>query len=174
MAPAGGTRTLGGSDGNVWWFVQTVPYLAIFWLLLSGHVEPLFLALGVLSLALVCWLCWRAGLTRRMGATARFILRLPWYLLWLATQMLVSSVAVVRRVWSPRPALLPVVAATSSAELSELSQVIYANSITLTPGTLSLDLGEDHVEVHSLEPAGVKKLHAGAMRRRVQWLEARR
>jgi multicomponent Na+:H+ antiporter subunit E len=154
--------------------VQTVPYLAAFWLLLSGQLEPLFLTLGVLSLALVCWLSWRAGITRRTGVTVRFMVRLPWYVLWLAKEVLVSSVMVVRRVWSPRPALAPVVAATSSAGLSELSQVVYANSITLTPGTLSLDLDEDRIEVHSLAPAGVKDLDAGAMLRRVRRLEGPR
>jgi multicomponent Na+:H+ antiporter subunit E len=62
------------------------------------------------------------------------------------------------------------VATTSSADLSELSQMVYANSITLTPGTLSLDVGEEHIEVHSLDPAGIKDLHSGAMLRRVRRL----
>jgi multicomponent Na+:H+ antiporter subunit E len=171
---AGRTRGPGGHDGTIRWLFRTVPYLAAFWLLLSAHVEALFLTLGVLSLALVCWLSWRAGLTRRTGVPVRLMVRLPWYALWLATEVLVSSVAVSRRVWSPRPALSPVVADTSSAGLSELSQVIYANSITLTPGTLSLDLDEDQIEVHSLDPVGVKDLHAGAMLRRVRRLEAQR
>jgi multicomponent Na+:H+ antiporter subunit E len=176
MTGAAGAGHRGGSadHGNVRWLLQTVPYLAAFWLLLSAHLEPLFLSLGAVSVALVCWLSWRAGLTRRTGVTVRFMVRLPWYVLWLAKEVLVSSARVVRQVWSPHPALAPVVAVTSSAGLSELSQVVYANSITLTPGTLSLDLDEDRIEVHSLVPAGIDELHAGAMLRRVRWLEEHR
>jgi multicomponent Na+:H+ antiporter subunit E len=176
MIGAAGTGHGGGTadHGILRSLLQTVPYLATFWLLLSAQLEPLFLALGAVSLALVCWLSWRAGLIRRTGVTIRFLVRLPWYVLWLAREVLVSSVRVTRRVWSPRPALSPVVAATTSAGLSELSQVIYANSITLTPGTLSLDLDEDQIEVHSLGPEGVNDLHAGAMLRRVRWLDAQR
>jgi multicomponent Na+:H+ antiporter subunit E len=56
--------------------------------------------------------------------------------------------------------------------LPELSQVIYANSITLTPGTLSLRVDDDGIEVHSLDPAGLRELRAGGMRDRVRKLEA--
>lgn len=153
---------------NAWWHLRMTPLLGAFWLVLSGHLEPLFLTFGALSVGVVSWLCWRAGLGRPPGATARFALLLPWYGLWLAKEVLVSAAAVARRVWSPTPDLMPSVATTSSGGLPELSQVLYANSITLTPGTLSLDVGEDHIEVHSLDPAGVKALHAGAMLRRVQ------
>jgi multicomponent Na+:H+ antiporter subunit E len=163
-----------GRGVHLGWFLQMVPYFAVFWLLLSGHFEPLLLALGVVSVALVCVLSWRAGLTRRPSATVPFMLRLPRYFLWLVKEVLVSSLAVVRRVWSPRPILLPAVTTTASSGLSELSQVVYANSITLTPGTLSLEVGEDHIEVHALTRADVKQLHAGAMLRRVRRLEARR
>jgi multicomponent Na+:H+ antiporter subunit E len=169
-APAGDRHVAGGRIGNVRWWLQMAPFLVAFWLLLSGHVEPLLLALGAFSVALVCWLFWRTGLTRPVGATGRVIVLLPGYFLWLATEVLVSAVAVVRTVWSPRPTLVPTVAATSSVDLPELLQVVYANSITLTPGTLSLDVGEEYIEVHSLDPAGVKDLHDGAMLRRVRRL----
>ena len=172
-AAANGGRRPGGLRESAGWFAVMVPSFAVFWLLLSGHLEPLFLMLGGLSVGLVGWLSWRADLTR-VGMTAGFMLRLPGYLLWLAKEVLVSSVAVARRVWSPRPALLPTVDATSMAGLSELAQVVYANSITLTPGTLSLDVGDDRIEVHSLNPVGVEQLHAGAMLRQVRRLEAQR
>jgi multicomponent Na+:H+ antiporter subunit E len=156
------------------WIPRTAPLLAVFWFVLSGHVEPLLLALGGLSVALVCWLSWRAGVAEYHGAPASFVLRLPRYLLWLGKEVLVSSVAVVRKVWSPHPVLRPVVAATLSPDVRELSQVVYANSITLTPGTLSLDVDDDQIEVHSLEPADIDELRTGAMLRRVRRLEARR
>jgi multicomponent Na+:H+ antiporter subunit E len=151
----------------------TAPFAAAFWLLLSGHYEPLLLTLGALSVVVVCWLAWRAGLDQ-LGAMIPLLPRLPWYALWLGGQVLSSAVAVARKVWSPRPALRPVVAPTPASDLPELEQVIYANSITLTPGTLSLDVGDDRIEVHSLEQAGVDELREGSMLGRVRGTGARR
>jgi multicomponent Na+:H+ antiporter subunit E len=146
----------------------------VFWLVLSGHFEPLLLTLGAFSVAVVCWLTWRADLDQHHGVTVRFALCLPLFSLWLGTKVLVAALAVVRKVWSPRLVLRPVVAPTPARDLPELSQVVYANAITLTPGTLSLNIADDRIEVHSLEPAGVDELRDGAMLSQVRRLGARR
>lgn len=156
------------------WIWRMAPLFVAFWLVLSGHYTTLLLVLGALSVVLVCWLSWRAGLVEGEGASIPMALRLPRYLLWLGKEVLVSAVAVVRKVWSPRPKLRPTTAVTPSPGMPALSQVIYANSITFTPGTLSLDLDEDQIKVHSLDPAGIEELHTGQMLRRVRRLEARR
>lgn len=148
--------------------------LAVFWLLLSGHFEPLTLTLGALSVSLVCRLARRAGLGRDHGATASFALRLPRFFLWLGGQVLVSALGVARKVWSPRPVLRPVVAPTPARDLPDSARVVYANSITLTPGTLSLDVGDERIEVHSLDPADLGELQEGAMLRRLRRTEASR
>ncbi|MGW0824373.1 Na+/H+ antiporter subunit E [Streptomyces sp. NPDC002845] len=154
-------------------FLRIAPFPVVFWLLLSGHFEPLLLALGAVSVAVVCWLTRRAGLDHQ-SVTLSFALRLPRYFLWLSGQVLLSTYTVMRKVWSPRPALRPVVESTPAAHLPELSQVVYANSITLTPGTLSLDVDEDAIKVHSLERAGVDELREGVMLSRVRQTEAQR
>lgn len=154
-------------------FLRIAPLPVAFWLLLSGHFEPLLLALGALSVAVVCWLTRRAGLDHQ-SVTVAFALRLPRYFLWLSGKVLVSTLAVARQVWAPRPELRPVVEPSPASQLPELSQVVYANSITLTPGTLSLDVEADHIEVHSLERSGIDELREGLMLRRVRQTEARR
>ncbi|WP_328504378.1 Na+/H+ antiporter subunit E [Streptomyces sp. NBC_00457] len=154
-------------------FLRTAPFPVVFWLLLSGHYEPLLLALGALSVLVVCWLTRRARLDHQ-SVTVAFALRLPRYFLWLSGRVLVSTYAVALKVWSPRPDLSPVVESTPASQLPELSQVVYANSITLTPGTLSLDVEADSIEVHSLERAGVDELREGLMLKRVRQTEARR
>ncbi|MEV4477672.1 Na+/H+ antiporter subunit E [Nonomuraea sp. NPDC049504] len=160
------------SDGNgtthlIRW---AAPLLAVFWLLLSGHVDPLFVTFGVVSVVLTCVLGHRAGLGLEEGPTPGLVLRLPRYLLWLVKEVLISAVTVTRRVWSPRLDLSPVVARTSSRGLSPLTQVVYANSITLTPGTLSLDLDDEHVEVHALDVTGIEDLEDGRSLRQVRRL----
>jgi multicomponent Na+:H+ antiporter subunit E len=151
-----------------------VPLLAAFWVVLSGHFDPLLLTLGAVSIALVCTMAWRADLYLHRDLTIPFALRLPWFFLWLGGQVLLSSLSVVRQVWSPRLSLHPVVDSTPAQDLPELSQVAYANAITLTPGTLSLDISDKLIRVHSLEPIGVDELRKGAMLSQVPRPGARR
>jgi multicomponent Na+:H+ antiporter subunit E len=146
--------------------------LAGFWLVLSGHYTPLLLVLGAGSVGLVVWLVHRMGIVDHESVPLRPAPRLPRYFWWLAGEILRSSVSVTRQVWSPRRALRPAVGVVPTPGLPELSQVIYANSITLTPGTLSLRVDDDGIEVHSLDPAGLRELRAGGMRDRVRKLEA--
>jgi multicomponent Na+:H+ antiporter subunit E len=147
------------------------PPLILFWLVLSGHYTGLLLTLGGVSVALVCWLSWRAAFPERESVAFPLSPRLPRYAVWLVKEVLVSAFAVVRRVWSPRPGLRPSVARTPSPHLSVLTQVVYANSITLTPGTLALDVDEDQIEVHALDPDDLDDLRDGRMLRRVRALE---
>jgi multicomponent Na+:H+ antiporter subunit E len=146
--------------------------LAGFWLVLSGHYTPLLLVLGAGSVGLVVWLVHRMGIVDHESVPLRPAPRLPRYFWWLAGEILRSSVSVTRQVWSPRRALRPAIGVVPTPGLPELSQVIYANSITLTPGTLSLRVDDDGIEVHSLDPAGLRQLRAGGMRDRVRKLEA--
>nr|WP_042186750.1 Na+/H+ antiporter subunit E [Kibdelosporangium sp. MJ126-NF4]CEL17519.1 Cation antiporter precursor [Kibdelosporangium sp. MJ126-NF4]CTQ91254.1 Cation antiporter precursor [Kibdelosporangium sp. MJ126-NF4] len=155
------------------WFSHTMPILALFWLLLSGHYTPLFLVLGVVSVALVGWISWRAGLGGPNAVTWAASARLPLYLLWLGKEILVSSFSLARTVWAWRPVVRPVVATMPTQEMTAVSQVVYANSITLTPGTLTMDVGDQEIEVHGLSTETIKALHTGDMRERVRRLETR-
>jgi multicomponent Na+:H+ antiporter subunit E len=156
------------------WIVRAAPLLVVFWAVLSGHYSPLFLILGVVSVALVIWVSWRAGLTGRDSVEWSVSPRLPLYLLWLGKEVLVSSFALARTVWAPRPTLRPVVDTTNAHGTSLVSQVVYANSITLTPGTLSLDVNDEDIEVHSLSAQDIKALHRGDMLERVRRLEGKK
>ena len=156
------------------WAVRVAPGLAGFWLVLSGHYTALILALGALSVGLVAWV---ASRTRRdggqVGLSPRQWLRLPGYVLWLEAEILRSAAAVTIQVWRPHPSLRPAVGLTPAPDLPELAQVIYANSITLTPGTLSMQLTDQAIRVHSLDRADLDSLRAGRMLDRVRRLGVR-
>lgn len=152
--------------------VRIAVLLGVFWLILSWHFTPLLLIFGAVSVALVSWLSYRADLPSDGDSTARFALGLPRYVPWLAKEILVSSVAVVRAVWSPRLKLRPVVELVPAKDLSVLSRVVYANSITLTPGTLSLRVDDDGIQVHALQPDYLDDLRDGKMLNQVRRLEA--
>jgi multicomponent Na+:H+ antiporter subunit E len=156
------------------WALRVAPGLAVFWVVLSGHFTPLILVLGALSVGLVAWVASRAGLdSGHVGLSPRQWLRLPRYLLWLGVEVLRASVAVSTQAWLPHPSLRPAVGLAPAPDLPELSQVIYANSITLTPGTLSMRLIDQGIRVHSLNRADLDSLQAGRMLDRVRRLGGR-
>lgn len=154
------------------WMLRLAFPLVAFWLLLSGHFTWLLLSLGAVSVATTAVLVRRME-TERAGISARLSLHLPRYCVWLAGEVLVSSLAVVRQVWAPRVAPAPCVDRTPTEDLPELSQVIYANSITMTPGTLSLTVDDEGIEVHALRASDLAVLQDGKMLRRVHKLEVR-
>lgn len=147
--------------------------LAAFWLLLSGHYTGLLLMFGVLSILVVVVLVRRMDLADGTRFRVRMSLRAPLYAGWLAWQVLVSSLGVLRQVWSPRLAPRPAVGVTPVDDLSEVGTVVYANSITLTPGTLSLQLDDGGIEVHALRGSDLGALRSGVMLDRVRQLEGR-
>ena len=149
--------------------LKSAPLLAAFWLIVSGHYTPLLLMLGALSVLLVVVVVTRMAVADEEGLPLRILPRLPGYLLWLCWQILLSAFAVLRLVWSPRRPR-PVVAAVPAAGLPDLSKVVYANSITLTPGTLSVSFRDEDIEVHAIQQAGITDLEGGAMLNRVKRL----
>ncbi len=145
--------------------------LAGFWLVLSAHYTALLLACGVLSVGLVMMVVHRMDRVDESGLRIRPPLAALRYACWLAWQITTSSLAVLRQVWSPRLASRPVVATTPVHGLSEVGTVAYANSITLTPGTLSLQVGDEGIEVHALRETSLDDLRGGQMLDRVRALE---
>ena len=138
------------------------------WVLLSGIIEPHILGFGLASCVGVAWLKRRAD--RRDGDPVPFALRigrLPGYLLWLSWEVVKSNVDVARRILSPSLPVAPAVRWLPASQRSELTRVTYANSITLTPGTLSIDLTDESVEVHALNEVSLDELERGEMDARV-------
>ena len=138
------------------------------WVLLSGIIQPLLLGLGLASCLAVAWLKARAD--RGDGEPVYFELRverLPEYLLWLSWEIVKSNVDVARRILSPSLPVAPSVRWLPASQRSELTRVIYADSITLTPGTLSIDLEDGAVEVHALNESSLDALEGGEMDARV-------
>lgn len=132
--------------------------LTCFWLLMSGHYTPFILSLGGVSVLLVLYL------TRRMDFFDKdtFQFSMKWkylsYWIWLGKEIFNSNIAVAKVVLSPRLDISPRMIEFKSSQKTELGLVIFANSITLTPGTVSVDIEDDKIIVHALNaelPEGV-------------------
>jgi multicomponent Na+:H+ antiporter subunit E len=151
---------------------STLAVLSILWLVLSGFFELLLLSFGVASCLLVAWLAARMD---RTDGEHHFGLVRPLaglrYLGWLTLEVIKSNLDVCRRILSPRLPITPTVVWVPASQKTEIGRVIFANSITLTPGTVSIDVQEGEIEVHALSKEGADALLEGEMNRRVQAIE---
>jgi multicomponent Na+:H+ antiporter subunit E len=144
--------------------------LFLFWLLLSGHGELLILGFGILSALIVTLVL------RKMDRIDREIiaftpgLRVISYFGWLLWQVVLSNIDVARRIWNPALPIRPCWQRLDTSVSTPLEKTLYANSITLTPGTLTTDVREDHFMIHSLTPEGIEELRKGEMEERIRRL----
>lgn len=147
--------------------------LVILWLLLSGHYAPLTLALGAASCVFTVALCRRLGLINAESVPVELLPRLPGYALWLIVQIMRSSLDVAWRMLRGRTAISPRTVAIDTRTHEPLGQAILANSITLTPGTVTIGLEDGEAVVHALTHEGADGLEDGTMAARVARLEGR-
>ena len=146
--------------------VLLVPLVAA-WLLWSGIYKPLLLALGLFSCLLTIYIKHRMDYFETDMFALRFGGRLLRYWLWLAKEVVKSSLDVARIVLSPSLPISPEVVTIKASCEHPVDQAILANSITLTPGTLALDVHNGEIIVHALTQAGADELKHGEMDRRV-------
>ena len=145
--------------------------LSAFWLLMSGHYTPLILFLGTISVGFVLYL------TKRMDSldedTFEFKLKRRHfsYWSWLAKEIFKANLDVAKVILAPNMKLSPRILRVPTSQSSELGTVIYANSITLTPGTVSVDIEGDEIIVHALTQELMDGLTEGDMDKRVNYLE---
>ncbi len=148
--------------------------LVVLWLLLSGHLhEALLLGLGAASVLLTVYIAKRMGVIDAEGFPMQTLPRALAYLGWLLWEIVKSNVAVLRVLAQPRMPVRISVQCIQPTQKTDLGRVIHANSITLTPGTVTLAVAEDKIIVHALTEASAAGLHTGEMDRRVTAIEGR-
>lgn len=153
-------------------FVWLLFLLGVFWIINSGHFDALLLSFGVISVALVVWINRR--MSRVSGEYQPPVIlssRLPFYIAWLLKEIVKSNVDVVRCIWQRQPAIQPRVVTVKVSQESDLFKVLYANSITMTPGTVTMEIEGDEFTVHALTRSSREGLESGEMDRRVRSLE---
>ncbi len=141
--------------------------LAALWLLLSGHFEPLLIGFGIVSCAMVVAISLRMNVVDQEGHPIQLGWKVFIYIPWLLVEIIKSNIDVARHILNPRLQISPTRVKVRASQKSALGQVIYANSITLTPGTVSLIIDDGHIDVHALTTEGAAGLATGEMDRRV-------
>jgi multicomponent Na+:H+ antiporter subunit E len=147
---------------------QTVALFLIlsgFWMLLSGRMGIQYAIFLVTSVGIVLWLNPERplpGLDPSRGAGISGLLRAGQYLLrfivWLVWNVLKANLQVAAIILHPRLPVDPQFLVYRTTLKSDLAKVLVANSTTLTPGTITVDLKKDRFLVHALTPATASAL----------------
>lgn len=144
------------------------------WLLLSGHYNTLLISLGVISSVIVVIISMRMDVVDHDGHPLHLGWKALGYLPWLIWKIILSNLDVCRTILHPRLPISPTIVHLKSSQKTELGKVIFVNSITLTPGTVSMQIeNNERIEVHALNQAAALELEEGEMDRRVSRMEGK-
>ncbi|MEX2324201.1 MAG: Na+/H+ antiporter subunit E [Nitriliruptoraceae bacterium] len=141
-----------------------------FWIALSGHYSVLFGAMGVVSAAVCTWFASRLLESTVGGAERHPRIHLFWlfiYCGWLLGRMAVGAVQVAHIVLNPKKPPQPGILQFRTQLSSPAARTMLANSITLVPGTITLDVEGDLLTVHSFTPNAVDDLADANMQNRI-------
>ena len=138
------------------------------WYTFSGYDSLFFLGLGAASCALAIAIGWRMAIIDEERHPIYLKPKAPIYFLWLLKEMFISSVKVSFQVWFPDAKISPTMGWVKSTQTSDEARAIYGNSITLTPGTVCIDIDGNDIEVHALSESSLVDLRKGIMNKNVK------
>jgi len=139
------------------------------WLVFSGLFDPFHITLGVISCAFVTWLASDmifADRTISLGRRCRQAFRMAGYLLWLLWQVLLANLHLLRLALSPRSKIQPHILRYHTKLETDFERFLLANSITLTPGTVTIKIMGDTFYIHAISDVAAGGLD-GEMERRI-------
>ena len=145
--------------------------LSAFWLFNSGHYSMLMLSLGLGSIALILLITHKMDVVDQESQPIYLTTNIFGYFGWLIKEIVKANITVVKHIWLRGDSISPTLTKIKISQQTDMGKVIYANSITLTPGTVAIDLVEDEITVHALLYKDIESLEAGEMDRRVTRLE---
>jgi len=152
---------------NIKHFIATYIIVFAFWLLLSAHFDSFHVGAGTICSLVVAYgthdLLFTGTGNHTLTKTLRFIAYLPW----LIYQIVLANIDVAKRALSPRMPIDPRVVKFKTILRGDVARTALANSITLTPGTVTIDIVDDVFYVHAIAKEPADDLLEGAMERRI-------
>lgn len=146
--------------------------LFCFWLVLSGHYTMITVPAGIVSVLGVVALSRRMGIADEEGHPIHLVPRGLTYWPWLVLEIAKSTWDVTRIVLHPKLPISPTLIRLHVSQRTAVGIATYANSITLTPGTITARVSGNEFLVHALVRDGAEDLAEGSMDRRVKEFEA--
>ncbi len=142
--------------------------LALTWLGLSGFFKPLLLTLGAISIGITVVFAVRTKFFKHAMGTTKMASRLPGYWLWLLLEIVKSAIQVARIVLSPKLPMNHRLVKLTLEDEDAMPGVILGNSITLSPGTITVDIDGREVLVHCISEEGAQDMESGELIRRIR------
>jgi multicomponent Na+:H+ antiporter subunit E len=142
-----------------------------FWLALSGHYTPMLISFGVGSSIFVVWVAHRMDVVDREGFPLHVGWRFLLYFPWLMKEIFVANVHVAKIILDPKMPISPRMVVFHGSQVTDLGRVIYANSITLTPGTITTGVEGKEYQIHALSAADLETGEEVEMNVRCTWVE---
>lgn len=144
----------------------------IFWFILSGLITPLMLILGIVSSAFVIYIVNKMDLIDEEISFHKFdVIGLLSYVFWLLKEIIISNIKVCAYIVMPTKKINPKIIKIKSSQISDFANVLYANSITLTPGTVTIDVDGDEFTVHTLDHQFRESLESDEMGKKIKSTE---
>ncbi|MGH8633009.1 MAG: Na+/H+ antiporter subunit E [Burkholderiales bacterium] len=152
--------------------VSTTFILFFFWFLLSGYFTVFLISAGFVSAVAVVLFARRMDVVDHEGHPVHLALRaLASYWPWLLMEIVKSAWVVSKIIVQPRLPVSPTMISVKSTQKTDLGRTVFANSITLTPGTISVEVQGNQILVHALTRSAADGLAEGEMDRRVSAFE---
>ena len=142
------------------------------WLLMSGHYNFLIVGLGIISCVFCVYVAKRGKLIDDEGLPIFFIPRLLNYLIWLFKEILKSNLSTAKVIINGQ--VEPETFTVKTSQVTDVAKVTYANSITLTPGTVTTKIQKGVFEVHALNSDFGNDVRTSEMDKKVTWLEGKK
>ena len=148
-----------------------------FWIILSGRFEMKYLVMGAVCALLVTYLTQDlaapAGTEGRSGSKTAYLYsvgvgRFALYLGWLLWSVLESNLQVAYLVLHPKMPIRPGLLRLRTKLRNRTGHIMLANSITLTPGTITVDFDDGIYSVHALVPAAAQSLLDAKMQSKLE------
>ena len=143
------------------------------WLLLSGVYKPLWIGLGAGSAIAVAFLIARMDVLDSEGVPNQMRFGTMRYWGWLQAEIVKANIAVTRILLAPRLNIAPSIVRVTPTQESDIGRVTFANSITLTPGTVTIDADGEQFIVHAIDDSFADVEALADMDRRVTAIENR-
>lgn len=154
-------------------FVSFFTALLLFWLALSGHFTPFFISAGIGSAFVSVLAATRMGVADREAHPMHLFGRALMFIPWLVWEICKSAWAVTKIIIDPRMPISPTMTHVTATQRTSVGIATYANSITLTPGTITTAVRGNSLTVHALVRDGAIDLEGGGMDARVTQFEGR-
>ena len=142
-----------------------------FWLALSGHYTPMLISFGVGSSIFVVWVAHRMDVVDHEGVPLHLTWRFLVYFPWLMKEVFVANLQVAKLILDPKMPISPRMVVFHGSQETDLGRVIYANSITLTPGTITTGVEGKEYQIHALSAADLETGEELEMNVRCTWVE---